>query len=205
MSPWLKRALEIVKSQDGVFELPESQSKNSHRSGSSGNWRNSFIKAPYLRESFVRRGIVQDTFETAITWDKSYEFIEEVKKQTSAAIKEISGKPALVACRLTHCYPDGLAPYFTYGAYATPHTMIDVWREIKLATNEICVSLGGTVTHHHAVGRDHRPNGYDIQIPGGFKDMLTSAKERVDPLGIMNPGTLIDPTGIEIQNWITKK
>jgi len=205
MSPWLNRALEIVKSQDGIFELPESQSKNSHRSGSSGNWRNSFIKAPYLRESFVRRGIVQDTFETAITWDKSYEFIEEVKKQTSAAIKEISGKPALVACRLTHCYPDGLAPYFTYGAYATPHTMIDVWREIKLATNEICVSLGGTVTHHHAVGRDHRPNGYDIQIPGGFKDMLTSAKERVDPLGIMNPGTLIDPTGIEIQNWITKK
>ena len=83
--------------------------------------------------------------------------------------------------------------------------MIDVWREIKLATNEICVSLGGTVTHHHAVGRDHRPNGYDIQIPGGFKDMLTSAKERVDPLGIMNPGTLIDPAGIEIQNWITKK
>lgn len=204
MTPWLDRALEIVQSEGGSYKTPESQLKDSHRKGSSGNWRNSFIKAPFLRESFVRRGIVQDTFETAITWDKSYEFIDQAKRRTAKAIKEISGKEALVTCRLTHCYPDGLAPYFTYGAYATPTTMIEVWRDIKLATNEICNSLGGTVTHHHAVGRDHRPKGYDLQRPDGFKNILSAAKKTADPQGIMNPGVLIDPAGRDIQNWMTK-
>jgi alkyldihydroxyacetonephosphate synthase len=95
-----------------------------------------------------------------------------------------------------------LAPYFTFGAFAKPSTMIDIWREIKLATNEICISKGGTVTHHHAVGRDHRPNGYDNQRPDLFKDILTAAKSKVDPNGIMNPGVLIDPENKIIDNWL---
>jgi len=202
---WLDRALEIAKEQDGIFDAPKSNEKESHRTGSSGNWRNSFIKAPYFREGFVRRGIVQDTFETAITWDKAHDFIEEAKKRSAKAIKEISGKDALVTCRITHTYPDGLAPYFTYGAYATPSTMLDVWKDIKLATNEICVSLGGTITHHHAVGRDHRPNGYDQQRTEGFKNILNSVKLTTDPNGIMNPGVLIDPHGKKIKNWMTSK
>jgi len=108
----------------------------------------------------------------------------------------------LVTCRITHSYPDGLAPYFTFGAFATPQTMIDVWKEIKLATNEICVSNLGTVTHHHAVGRDHRPKGYDNQIPDLFNKVLISAKSSLDPKGIMNPGVLIDPEGKNISNWM---
>ena len=80
--------------------------------------------------------------------------------------------------------------------------MIDVWKEIKLATNEICISKGGTVTHHHAVGRDHRPNGYDNQRPDLFKEILTAAKYKVDPNGIMNPGVLIDPENKNIDNWL---
>ena len=133
----------------------------------------------------MRRGIIQDTFETSITWDKGFDFIETLKEKASKAIKEISGKESTVTCRLTHTYPDGLAPYFSYSAYATPSTMIDVWKEIKLVTNEICIQEGGTVTHHHAVGRDHRIKGYDLQRPEGFKDMLVSAKEGVDPRSIM--------------------
>jgi alkyldihydroxyacetonephosphate synthase len=205
VQPWLERALEIAESEGGEFNVPKSTDKESHRKGSSGTWRNSFIKAPYFREGFVRRGIVQDTFETAITWDKAYDFIEEAKKRSAQAIKEISGKEALVTCRITHTYPDGLAPYFTYGAYATPSTMLDVWKDIKLATNEICVSLGGTITHHHAVGRDHRPNGYDQQRTEGFKNILNSVKLTTDPNGIMNPGVLIDPHGKKIKNWMTAK
>ena len=73
----LERALEIAKDNKGNFEVP-SQDSQAHRSGSSGTWRNSFIKAPYLRESFTRRGIIQDTFETSITWDKSKDFIQFV-------------------------------------------------------------------------------------------------------------------------------
>ena len=198
----LERALEIAKDNKGNFEVP-GQDSQAHRSGSSGTWRNSFIKAPYLRESFTRRGIIQDTFETSITWDKSKDFIQAVKDDTSKAILEITGKPSLVTCRITHSYPDGLAPYFTFGAYATPSTMIDTWKEIKCATNEICVSKGGTVTHHHAVGRDHRPNGYDVQRDDLFSKVLIEAKAALDPKGIMNPGVLIDPKSKTITNWMS--
>ena len=198
----LERALEIAKDNKGNFEVP-SQDSQAHRSGSSGTWRNSFIKAPYLRESFTRRGIIQDTFETSITWDKSKDFIQAVKDDTSKAILEITGKPSLVTCRITHSYPDGLAPYFTFGAYATPSTMIDTWKDIKCATNEICVSKGGTVTHHHAVGRDHRPNGYDVQRDDLFSKVLIEAKAALDPKGIMNPGVLIDPKSKTITNWMS--
>ena len=198
----LERALVIAKDNKGNFEVP-SQDSQAHRSGSSGTWRNSFIKAPYLRESFTRRGIIQDTFETSITWDKSKDFIQAVKDDTSKAILEITGKPSLVTCRITHSYPDGLAPYFTFGAYATPSTMIDTWKEIKCATNEICVSKGGTVTHHHAVGRDHRPNGYDVQRDDLFSKVLIEAKAALDPKGIMNPGVLIDPKSKTITNWMS--
>ena len=195
--------MEIAAENKGLYEEPQTQSKDAHRSGSSGNWRSSFIKAPYLRESFTRRGIIQDTFETAITWDKSFDFIKDIKDETASIIKRITGKSSLVTCRITHSYPDGLAPYFTFGAYATPKTMIDIWKEIKLATNELCNSKGGTVTHHHAVGRDHRPNGYDKQRPELFNRVLVSAKSTLDPKGIMNPGVLIDPIDKTIKNWMT--
>ena len=198
----LGRALEISKDNNGLFEPQSKNKEDAHRSGSSGSWRSSFIKAPYLRESFTRRGIIQDTFETSITWDRGFEFIEDIKAETTKAIKLITGKPSLVTCRITHSYPDGLAPYFTFGAYATPKTMIDIWKEIKLATNEICNSMGGTVTHHHAVGRDHRPNGYDKQRPELFSKVLISAKSTLDPKGVMNPGVLIDPQGKSINNWM---
>ena len=199
----LQRAIEISLDNKGLYEPPKEHLEDSHRSGSSGNWRNSFIKAPYLRESFTRRGIIQDTFETSITWDRSLDFIEDIKIKTSKVIQKITGKQSLITCRITHSYPDGLAPYFTFGAYATPETMIEVWKDIKLATNEICNSMGGTVTHHHAVGRDHRPNGYDKQRPDLFNKVLISAKSTLDPKGIMNPGVLIDPEGRSIQNWMT--
>ena len=198
----LGRALEISKDNNGLFEPQSKNKEDAHRSGSSGSWRSSFIKAPYLRESFTRRGIIQDTFETSITWDRGFEFIEDIKAETTKAIELITGKPSLVTCRITHSYPDGLAPYFTFGAYATPKTMIDIWKEIKLATNEICNSMGGPVTHHHAVGRDHRPNGYDKQRPELFSKVLISAKSTLDPKGVMNPGVLIDPQGKSINNWM---
>ena len=160
------------------------------------------IRDSYYREASVRRGIIQDTFETSITWDKGFNFIESLKEKASKAIKEISGKNSTVTCRLTHTYPDGLAPYFSYTAYATPSTMIDVWREIKLVTNEMCIEEGGTVTHHHAVGRDHRIKGYDLQRSEGFKNMLSAAKKEVDPSSILNPGVLIDPDNKKIKNWM---
>ncbi|MBM22998.1 MAG: FAD-binding oxidoreductase, partial [Gammaproteobacteria bacterium] len=183
-------------------EKPQEKEAEAHRSGASGTWRNSFIRAPFNRDAAVRRGIIWDTFETSITWDHSLEFIESIKDKTRKAIHEISGRETNVTCRLTHTYPDGCAPYFSYTAYGTPSTMLDVWKQIKIATNEMVVSEGGTVTHHHAVGRDHRINGYDVQRQSGFKDMLTAAKSSVDPRSIMNPGVLIDSGKGKIGHWM---
>ena len=82
--------------------------------------------------------------------------------------------------------------------------MIDTWKEIKCATNEICVSKGGTVTHHHAVGRDHRPNGYDVQRDDLFSKVLIEAKAALDPKGIMNPRDFKHPKTKTNTNSMTR-
>jgi len=97
-----------------------------------------------------------------------------------------------VMCRFTHVYPSGPAPYFTVLAKARRGSEVRQWDEIKSAVSEAVVAAGGTITHHHAVGRDHRP-WYDLQRPDRFADALVAAKRAVDPEAILNPGVLIDP------------
>jgi alkyldihydroxyacetonephosphate synthase len=113
-------------------------------------------------------------------------------------VSEASGVPAdgpgspRVSCRLTHVYPDGAAPYFTVLAPAIRGGEVEQWDEIKAAVSEALIDAGGTITHHHAVGRDHRP-WYDRQRPGPFAEALRAAKRAVDPAGVLNPGVLLDP------------
>jgi alkyldihydroxyacetonephosphate synthase len=97
-----------------------------------------------------------------------------------------------VTCRLTHAYPDGAAPYFTVLGPARRGSEVEQWDAVKAAVSEVLINEGGTITHHHAVGRDHRP-WYDRQRPDPFADALRAAKRAVDPAGILNPGVLIDP------------
>lgn len=198
---WMRRALELVTDHAGSFDasaVERSLSGESaeHRSGAAGQWRNTFIRMPYLRDYWVRHGMVVDTFETSITWDRFHEFYEDVLAQTRAAIRSISGKDVNVSCRLTHVYPDGAAPYFTYSFLGSNSgdlaSCLSQWREIKAATNDIVVSNGGTVTHHHAVGRDHR-SGYEKQTPALYRQAVASIKKQLDPDAVMNPGVLIDP------------
>ena len=98
-----------------------------------------------------------------------------------------------MTCRFTHVYPDGPAPY--YGIYAAGRwgSTVAQWDDIKAAMSEAILDSGGTITHHHAVGRDHRP-WYDRQRPNPFATALTAAKRALDPAGILNPGVLIPPT-----------
>jgi alkyldihydroxyacetonephosphate synthase len=96
-----------------------------------------------------------------------------------------------VSCRFTHVYPDGPAPYFTVVAPARRGSELEQWDAIKSAAAEAVIAGGGTITHHHAVGRDHRP-WYDRQRPDAFAAALAGAKSAVDPGAIMNPGVLID-------------
>jgi alkyldihydroxyacetonephosphate synthase len=111
-------------------------------------------------------------------------------------LREVSGAEPMLSCRFTHVYPDGPAPYFTLYCMGSSTgdmgAMLDRWRTIKLAANEAVTSLGGTVTHHHAVGRDHRPLGYDLQVPPLFRRAFAGARQALDPTGMMNPGVLLD-------------
>jgi alkyldihydroxyacetonephosphate synthase len=97
-----------------------------------------------------------------------------------------------VFCRFTHVYPDGPAPYFTVLAPARRGEEVEQWWAVKRAVSDAIIDAGGTITHHHAVGRDHRP-WYDHQRPEPFALALAGAKAALDPAGIMNPGVLLDP------------
>ncbi|ELS57743.1 putative FAD linked oxidase domain protein [Streptomyces viridochromogenes Tue57] len=153
-------------------------------------WRDGFLAAPYLRDALVAAGILVETFETAITWDRFAEFETEVGRATRKAAIDVCGA-AVVHRRLTHVYPDGAAVYFTVLAPARPGSESAQWDAVKAAACDIVLRAGGTVTHHHAVGRDHRP-WYDRQRPDLFAAALHAAKRAVDPHAVLNPGVLID-------------
>ena len=114
------------------------------------------------------------------------------------AVAEASGGAAegdaapRVMCRFTHVYPDGPAPYFTILAPARRGSEVEQWDEIKAAVSDAVIDAGGTITHHHAVGRDHRP-WYDRQRPDAFAGALLAAKRELDPGAVLNPGVLVDP------------
>jgi alkyldihydroxyacetonephosphate synthase len=165
-----------------------------HAGGGSavGSWREAFLRAPYLRDVFVAMGVLSETFETAITWERFAAFHEQVTAAAEQAMRAVGAQAGGVSCRFTHVYPDGPAPYYTVLARGRRGAEIDQWREIKRAVSEAILQGGGTITHHHAVGRDHRP-WYDRQRPEPFAAALRGAKAAVDPQGILNPGVLVDP------------
>jgi alkyldihydroxyacetonephosphate synthase len=144
-----------------------------------------------VRDVLISMGIVNDTFETAITWDRFANYHAQLMETGTDAIRRICGQGTMT-CRFTHAYPDGPAPYYTILAPGKRGSELEQWDEIKEAVSEVIVKLGGTITHHHSVGRDHRP-WYDRQRPEGFARALRAAKRALDPHAILNPGVLIDP------------
>jgi alkyldihydroxyacetonephosphate synthase len=190
VEPWMRRALECVADHGG---RPEAAGEaDAHREGAAGAWRTAFIRMPYAREKLVTRGLIVDTFETAITWDRFENFHAKVKAATETAIREATGRGGQVTCRFTHAYPDGPAPYFTLHALGRHGELLAQWRHVKQAASEALNAAGGTITHHHAVGREHRP-WYDKERPDLFAAALKAAKSALDPQGLLNPGVLIDP------------
>ncbi|WP_324792530.1 FAD-binding oxidoreductase [Streptomyces cyaneofuscatus] len=156
-----------------------------------GTWRSAFLRMPYLRDGLARMSVISETFETACTWDRFPALYEAVHRDVGAAVRKVTGAAGLINCRFTHVYPDGPAPYFTVIAPGRRGAEVAMWDEIKAAAMEVLGEQGATVTHHHAVGRDHRP-GYDRQRPEPFALALRAAKQALDPAGILNPGVLFD-------------
>ncbi|MCB5169473.1 FAD-binding oxidoreductase [Streptomyces bambusae] len=159
--------------------------------GAVGAWRSAFLRMPYLRDGLVRMGAVAETFETAATWDRIPALITDIRTEVGAAALKATGHAATVNCRLTHVYPDGAAPYFTVLAAGRPGDGAALWDDLKAVANEVLHRHRATITHHHAVGRDHRP-GYDRQRPEPFALALRAVKSALDPYGILNPGVLVD-------------
>jgi alkyldihydroxyacetonephosphate synthase len=152
-----------------------------------GAWRSAFFRAPYLRDAFVAMGILSETFETAVTWER----FAALHAAVTAAASAVIGPAGRITCRISHVYPDGAAPYFTVLAPARRGEEVAQWEQIKAVVSDALLAAGGTITHHHAVGRDHRP-WYDHQRPDPFAAALGAAKAAVDPAGVLNPGVLID-------------
>jgi len=191
LGPWMDRALECCADHGGEWsEVRERRPGSSDDGGAAGQWRAAFLAAPYLRDTMIAAGVFSETFETAITWDRLEGFVKEVGEAAESALREISGA-GTVTCRFTHVYPDGPAPYFTMLAPAVRGGELEQWDAVKAAASDAVMRAGGTITHHHAVGRDHRP-WYDRQRPEPFGRALRAAKAEVDPRGILNPGVLID-------------
>ena len=179
---------EVVEPADRAFALCRAHGGevSEGRGGGSGAWREAFLRAPYLRDTFAAMGVLSETFETAITWERLPAFVEQVKAAAAAALGE-----GLVTCRITHAYPDGAAPYFTVLGPVRRGEEAERWGRVKAAASEAILAAGGTITHHHAVGRDHRPY-YDRQRPEPFARALRAAKAELDPRALLNPGVLFD-------------
>ena len=184
---YMREALALCKEYGGQWD--EKRLTEATRSEKGDTWKKSFLLAPYLRDEMMKLGAILETFETAITWNQFPEFYKNVKKAAQEAVDKYCGA-GIVTCRFTHIYPDGPAPYFTIITKGAKGKQLEQWDGIKEAVSQAVIDNGGTITHHHAVGKDHRPFYTQQQTPL-FGAMLKAAKQTVDPKWIMNPGVLL--------------
>ena len=181
LDAWIQRAAELMVDHGG---------RRHADADAALRWRTAFLRMPYARELTVPMGVINDTFESAIPWDGFEAFHTAVRKATEEAVREATGREGAVSTRFTHVYPDGPAVYYTFNVKGDPGRLIEQWRHIKTRVSDALIEAGGTITHHHAVGRDHMP-WYRLQRPALFGAALAAAKRALDPAGIMNPGVLL--------------
>ncbi|MBV8954591.1 MAG: FAD-binding oxidoreductase [Solirubrobacterales bacterium] len=151
-------------------------------------WLRGRFRGPYLRDALLDAGALVETLETATFWSS----LERLHGATAAALHEAlsaQGSPPVVLCHISHVYPAGASLYYTVVCAALEDPVVQ-WRRAKAATAEAILAAGGTISHHHAVGRDHRP-WYEREIGGLGVAALRAVKAELDPAGILNPGILL--------------
>ncbi len=193
LDAWMARAVELCRDHGGIVPddaLRTRSDAGATREGAAGAWRNAFIGAPYVRDALVSIGVFCETFETATTWDRFERLHARVMTEVRDVLVRLCGAGS-ITCRFTHVYPDGPAPYYSMLAPARRGSELELWDAVKAVSGEIIAAEGGTITHHHAVGRDHR-TWYDGERPDGFARALRAAKSELDPAWILNPGVLFD-------------
>jgi alkyldihydroxyacetonephosphate synthase len=152
-------------------------------------WKRGRYEGPYLRDALIDAGAMVETLETSHTWSRLGELYAAVRSAIAGAM-EGQGTPGVVLCHLSHAYPDGASLYYTFLCRRLEGEEVEQWRRVKTAASEAIVRTGGTISHHHAIGRDHVPYMRDEVGEVGL-ELLRAAKERLDPHGILNPGKLI--------------
>lgn len=181
----LDSALQITNEFGGAVAGPAQGVKG----GSADRWRTWFLQAPYLRDRLALRGLIVETFETASTWAAFNDLHSHLLNVLPSVIERECGR-GIITWRLTHAYPDGVAPYYTIIAVGDQGRENEQWTAIKRAASDVIATYGGTTTHHHAIGRLHRPP-YEHERGSTFLAAIGAAKQALDPLGIMNPGVLL--------------
>ena len=150
------------------------------------SWDRNRYGGPYLRDELMNLGVMVETLETAHTWSR----LDDLYRAVAGALRGALGERSIVMCHVSHAYPDGASLYFTFFARARHGEELEQWRVAKTAACEAIVATEGTITHHHAVGRDHAPY-MSAEVGELGLDALRAVRERLDPAGIMNPGKLI--------------
>lgn len=152
-------------------------------------WLRQRYEGPYLRDALLDHGIMGETLETAAPWSALMGLYLAVRGAITEAL-ERRGTPGRVMCHISHLYPDGASLYFTFIARQEEGAELEQWKTAKAAACDAIVAAGGTITHHHAIGRDHVA-WMPAEVGEEGLRMLRAVKERVDPAGVLNPGKLI--------------
>ncbi|MGD0455301.1 MAG: FAD-binding oxidoreductase [Solirubrobacteraceae bacterium] len=175
-----KRALALVRGGGG---LPVGRAPGEA-------WLKGRFTAPYLRDELLTHGVMVETLETAAQWSNVAALHRSVGEAIAGALRA-GGTPGLVMCHLSHVYETGASLYFTLIARQREGDELGQWRAVKQAAGDAIMAGGGTITHHHAVGRDHA-RWMLQEIGAGGVAALRALKSELDPAGIMNPGKLLD-------------
>ena len=176
----IRAAVAIARESGGRVDdedvrIEDGTGKATGREGAVGAWRNAFIGVNAGLTAGL--GSLGDTFETAITWDAWPEFDGHVRDKVGSVLRDTLGEGATLSCRFTHVYPDGPAPYYSFSGPVQIGAEAEHWQVIKDAASAAVIEAGGTITHHHAVGRMHR-GGWQRQRPALFETALRAAKQR---------------------------
>ncbi|WP_296602446.1 FAD-binding oxidoreductase [Nocardioides sp.] len=148
-------------------------------------WAHGRYDAPYLRDSLLDAGVLAETLETATFWSN----LERLYTAVKAALENALGQPSLVLCHISHVYETGASLYFTIAAKESDDPL-EQWRVAKAAASDAMLAAGATITHHHAVGTDHKP-WFEREIGPVGVSILRAVKADLDPTGVLNPGVLI--------------
>jgi len=155
--------------------------------GAGEAWRAARFAGPYLRDALLDRGVLVETLETATSWSALPVLHAAVRDALAGAL---AATPPVLGCHVSHLYPDGASLYFTVLARQDPDDPAGQWRAAKRAAGDAIAAAGATITHHHAVGRDHRQWIAAEHGTLGI-ELLRAVKQRCDPAGIMSPGKLL--------------